>query len=123
MTAAVAMISFGAGGARFALPVAAVRRLAGEVATAPHLAAVLALPPAAAGGPPRVVAVQADGATRAVTVDGPLKVHAVTAAALVPGPRGWATPSVLGFALLEHELVQLLDAAYLVRAVPAEAAP
>ena len=122
MTAAVAVVSFGAAGARFALPVAAVRRLDGA-GPAPHLAAVLALPPGAAGGAPRVVAVHAGGATRAVTVDGPLKVHAVTAATLVPGPRGWAIPAVLGFALVDDELVQLLDAAYLVHAVPAEAAP
>lgn len=123
MTAAVAVVSFGAAGARFALPVAAVRRLDGAGPPAPHLAAVLALPPGGAGGLPRVVAVHAAGATRAVTVDGPLKVHAVTAAALVPGPRGWAIPAVLGFALVDDELVQLLDAAYLVHAVPAEAAP
>lgn len=122
MTAAVAVVSFGAGGARFALPVAAVQRLDGAGATAPHLAAVLALPAAASAGAPRVVAVRADGATRAVIVDGPLTVHAVTAADLVAWPPGWTSPSVLGFAVIARELVQLLDAAYLVRAVP-EAAP
>lgn len=123
MSGAVAVVSFGAGGARFALPVAAVQRLDGAIAAAPHLAAVLAISADGGAGAPRVVAVRAGGATRAVTVDGPLKVHAVTAADLVPAPRGWASPSVLGFALLERELVQLLDAAYLVRAVPLEAAP
>lgn len=123
MSGAVAVVSFGAGGARFALPVAAVQRLDGAVAAAPHLAAVLALPLDDGAGAPRVVAVHAAGVTRAVTVDGPLRVHAVTAADVVAPPRGWASRSVLGFAVLERELVQLLDAAYLVGAVPLEAAP
>lgn len=116
MTAAVGVISFAAGGVRFALAAADVSDLddaAAATADATPLAALLALPSTAGPGAPRVLTVTAAGARRAVIVDGPLRVHTVTVAQVVPSPAGWARPPVLGWARVDDQLVQLLDAASL----------
>jgi chemotaxis signal transduction protein len=123
VTAAVPVVSFGVGGARFAVAPTAVARLDPAGGAAPHLAEVLALAASEPAVATRVLALTAAGVTRAVVVDGPLRFHDVTAAEVVARPRGWAAPAVLGFAWIDHELVQFLDADAVVRAVPAEVAP
>ncbi|MBK9032503.1 MAG: hypothetical protein IPL61_14535 [Myxococcales bacterium] len=123
MTDAIAIVCFGAGGARFAVASADVVRLDDQAAAADHLATVLALA-AAPAATVRVMTLAAGGAARALAVDGPLRVATVTAAQIVPSPPGLAPGPVLGFAVLDGELVQLLDTSRLVAgAAPTAAAP
>ena len=113
MTAAVAVVVFGAGGGRFAIASADVARLDDRELAADDLAAVLALAPTPAAAV-RVLAVTDGVTTRALAVDGPVRITTVTAAQVVPCPPGLAAGPVLGFAIVDGELVQLLDTTQLV---------
>jgi hypothetical protein len=112
---AIAVLCFRAGDGAFALPADDVRALAAVSPGQPHLAALLALDSDADGTATRTL-VLADGeASGELRVDGPLRLVELGPEHIVPGPILSAGGAVIGFARLDGELVQLLDARELLR--------
>lgn len=115
----VPVLCFGASGLRFAVPVSAVAGLDAEAPAAVALATLLGLEPR----PPtttsttRTVTVTGGDRARALVVDAPLLLRVLDVGDVVPAPVALPrNPAVLGFARIDEELVQLLDADLLLAA-------
>lgn len=117
---AVSVVCFAAGGVRFAVEAGDVVWLGDYNPWAPALALALGLAPGDGSGEhSRTMTLAGPGRPVSVRVDGPVHVRRLTVDDVVRAPRRIPlAAAVVGFARIDGELVQLLEAAAVLAALP-----